>query len=106
LQQSVDDIPDRDLVERAVRNAHRATGRRRIPRWSAVAETFGLGSTYSTQLCRRYGLDPDAIGNSDMQNRSGKWTSCDGMPRKNWDRTDLTVLVILAVAIAFWSITS
>jgi hypothetical protein len=43
-----------DLVERAVRNA-----RQPGPRWCAVKATFALGSTRATELCRRFGLDPD-----------------------------------------------
>lgn len=56
---SVNDIPDEKLVERAVRNARPRKGR--IPRWAAVADAFGLGSTYSIQLCRRFGIDPDQL---------------------------------------------
>ena len=56
---SVNDIPDSDLLARAVRNAraNRSTGYQ--PRWVGVSDTFALGSTYSMELCRRYGLDPD-----------------------------------------------
>ena len=45
------------MVERAVRNArpHRTTA---APRWVAVRDVFGYGSTTSTELCRRFGLDP------------------------------------------------
>lgn len=45
------------MVERAVRNArpHRTT---EAPRWVAVMDVFGYGSTTSTELCRRFGLDP------------------------------------------------
>lgn len=57
-EQTVDDIPDTELLERAVRNARGRTGRIN-PRWIGVADTFGLGSTYSRQLVRRFGLDPD-----------------------------------------------
>ncbi len=58
VEQSVNDIPDNELLGRAVRNARGRTGRIN-PRWHGVADTFGLGSTYSRQLCRRFGLDPD-----------------------------------------------
>lgn len=57
-EQSVDDIPDAKLLERAVYGARGRTGRIN-PRWHGIADTFALGSTYSRQLCRRYGLDPD-----------------------------------------------
>jgi hypothetical protein len=58
---SVDDIPDEKLLERAVRGARSSLCRKgeKHRRWVAVMETFGLGSTYSHQLCRRFGLDPD-----------------------------------------------
>jgi len=49
-----------DLVERAVRNAGRA-GDHPFPRWSWVASAFGLGSTSSIKLCRRFELDPDEM---------------------------------------------
>lgn len=29
------------------------------PLWFAVMETFSLGSTYATMLCRQFGYDPD-----------------------------------------------
>lgn len=54
---TVYDIPDEKLIERAVRNARPRKGR--VPRWSAIAEAFSLGSTYSIQLCRRFNIDPD-----------------------------------------------
>lgn len=57
-EQSVNDIPDNELLGRAVRTA-RARGRGYMPRWVGVSEAFALGSTYSQQLCRRFGLDPD-----------------------------------------------
>lgn len=53
---SVYDISDARLVERAVLNARK---RRGLPKWSAVSKAFGLGSTYSWQLCQRFGIDPE-----------------------------------------------
>jgi ribosomal protein S13 len=47
------------LLEEAVRNArcqHRAA-----PRWLAVRDLFGVGSTSARYLCREFGLDPEAI---------------------------------------------
>jgi hypothetical protein len=57
----VNDIPDNELVGRVVRHLRLVRGSRRpkVPRWSVVADLFALGSTYSAQLCRRYGMDPD-----------------------------------------------
>jgi len=54
---SVDSIPDEKLLERAVRNARPRKGR--VPRWAAVSDAFSLGSAFSIQLCRRFGVDPD-----------------------------------------------
>lgn len=55
---TVDDIEDYDLVRRAVISAVRG-GLKRSPAWSKVMDAFALGSTFSAQLCRRYGIDPD-----------------------------------------------
>ena len=56
----VNDIPDEELLSRAVRNCRGRTAGKH-PRWTAVSDTFVLGSTYSAQLCRRYGLDPEEL---------------------------------------------
>ena len=57
---SVSDIKDSELLERAVRNCRDRQSPKRVkhPRWVAVMDTFALGSTYSIELCRRFGLDP------------------------------------------------
>lgn len=53
-------IQDKELLERAVRGCRaRHTVLKTHPRWVAVMEVFALGSTYSAELCRRFGLDPD-----------------------------------------------
>jgi hypothetical protein len=52
------DYPAESLIERAVRGA-RARVAGPSPRWVAVMDTFGLGSTYAHDLCRKFGLDPD-----------------------------------------------
>lgn len=54
---SVNDIPDDELLRRAVRFA----GKRGHPKVAAVMDAFALGSTYAYQLCRRYGVDPDEV---------------------------------------------
>lgn len=54
---TVADIADAELLRRAVR--HLAPRSRRQPAWARIMDVFGLGSTYSHQLCRRFGLDPD-----------------------------------------------
>lgn len=58
---AVNDIPDAQLLEWAVRNARSHHRRGRHQRWVAVMEVFGLGSTFAADLCRRYGLDPDEM---------------------------------------------
>lgn len=55
----VSSIPDEKLLERAVRTARAPRTRGYHYRWVAVSEAFMLGSTFSRQLCRRFGLDPD-----------------------------------------------
>lgn len=57
----VHDIPDRELLRRAVNAARSDQFRKgsKHPRWVAIKEVFQLGSTYSWQLCRRFGLDGD-----------------------------------------------
>ncbi len=53
----VSEIPDDQLLERAVRSARDWTQPKRYPhqRWVAVMRCFSLGSTYSHELCRRFG---------------------------------------------------
>jgi hypothetical protein len=60
---TVADIGDEELLRRAVTNARGHNFRKGAPhvRWAAVADQFALGSTYATQLCRRFGFDPNEI---------------------------------------------
>lgn len=56
----VNDIADSELVGRVIRHlASRKRGYKQ-PLWTRVGDFFCLGSTYSMQLCRKYGKDPDA----------------------------------------------
>lgn len=54
---SVADIPDAELLRRAIRSAKCS---RVKSKWVSVMDMFCLGSTYAHQLCRRFGVDPDA----------------------------------------------
>ena len=54
---TVSSIPDEELLRRAVASAKPRKGK---PKWAAVADRFVLGSTFSAQLCRRFGFDPEA----------------------------------------------
>jgi len=54
----VREITDEQLVCRAVMNA-RPRGMGDAPRWAAVMDTFGLGSTYAWELCEAHDLNPD-----------------------------------------------
>lgn len=59
---SVSDIPDNELLRRVVTNCRADVPKsRKHYRWVAVMETFGLGSSYSMELCQRFGLDPDEL---------------------------------------------
>lgn len=60
---SVSKIPDEELLRRAVANCRDKTAPSGFqhPRWVAVMQTFSLGSTYSHELCRRFGFDPDEL---------------------------------------------
>ena len=59
---SVSDIPDDELLRRGVTNCRAAVPKNRTHyRWVAVMETFALGSGYSMELCRRFGLDPHEL---------------------------------------------
>ncbi|WP_156959039.1 hypothetical protein [Labrenzia sp. DG1229] len=60
---SVSEISDDTLLERAVRSARARSTRKGVkhPRWTAVMDAFSLGSTYSRELCRRFGLNPDEM---------------------------------------------
>lgn len=56
------DIPDNELLNRVLRSLqNRGRGREKLPLWVIVGAKFALGSTYSFQLCRRFGLDPEQI---------------------------------------------
>jgi hypothetical protein len=54
------DIPVDRLLKQAVKYAV-STRKRGKPAWAGVSVVFALGSTYSAQLCRRFGLDPDEV---------------------------------------------
>ena len=60
---TVADLSDESLVQRAVTSARDKHARKGQPhpRWAGVSSTFGLGSTYSAQLCRRFGFDPNEM---------------------------------------------
>jgi hypothetical protein len=59
MEKTVADIPDDELLRRVVRHVVR----RRLngaPAWYAVNRAFSLGSTFSEQLCRRFGINPES----------------------------------------------
>lgn len=59
-EQNVSSISDEELLRRAVKSARSRACRKGSTefRWAGVSWAFSLGSTYSAQLCRRFGLDP------------------------------------------------
>ena len=60
---TVADIKDAELLRRAVRAARDHGYRKGVkhPRWIAIMDALGLGSTYAHQLLRRFDLDPDEM---------------------------------------------
>lgn len=56
---SMPQISDSELLRRCVRSVVRRRKPKTLVAWSAVSDVFGLGSTFSAQLCRRFGLHPD-----------------------------------------------
>lgn len=59
----VNSIPDAELLRRAVGQCRDRLSRKgeKHARWVAVMDTFLLGSSYSRQLCHKYGFDPDEM---------------------------------------------
>lgn len=62
-ERTVDEIPDEELLRRAVRQCRGRQCRKGAahPRWTAVMDNFMLGSTFASQLCRRFGFDPNEM---------------------------------------------
>lgn len=56
----VNEISDAELVGRVLRVMASKNRGRKLPLWSRVGDAFCLGSTYSKQLCRKFGVDPFA----------------------------------------------
>ena len=53
-------LSDAELIERAIRHC-KPKHYDSVPRWSVVGNLFGLGSTSSYLLCKRFDIDPDEI---------------------------------------------
>lgn len=58
---TVADLADEELLRRAILNARPRGRYRNQPRWACVVDAFGLGSTYSKQLCARFGIEAEKI---------------------------------------------
>jgi hypothetical protein len=56
-------ITDDDLLRRAITNCRSKNHGRKHYRWVAVMDVFVLGSSYSRELCLRFGFDPDEMVN-------------------------------------------
>jgi hypothetical protein len=67
---TVASIPDAELLRRVVRSIARNRPRRKEFAWAAVSDAFALGSTFSAQLCYRFGIDPDT--GADIQTGAAK----------------------------------
>jgi len=76
MEAGVREITPGDLVMRALRNLpNRCSDRRE--RWSAVSWAFGLGSTYSQELCMNFGFDPyEKIGKDPQIEEDEECSGC------------------------------
>lgn len=62
-ERTIASISDGELLERAVRHAIVSWGKNaRSPNWSRVMIPFALGSTFATQLCARFEINPEGRG--------------------------------------------
>lgn len=52
-------LPESELVERAARNT--LLWEPGTPRWAAMKNIFGVGSTYAGQICEAFGIDADEL---------------------------------------------
>lgn len=57
----VGEIPDNELIKRVISGLSGKVRGRKSPLWVRVSDTFCLGSTYSSQLCRKHGYDPEKL---------------------------------------------
>lgn len=56
------ELNDRDLIERVMKNMRRATkGTLHEQRWVVVRATFGVGSSVAYALCHEFKLNPEDI---------------------------------------------
>jgi hypothetical protein len=62
------------MIEFAVKEA-RPRGIGQSPRWVAVREVFGYGSTTSAQLCTYFGLDPYEMLDGDQDDEEDEGCS-------------------------------
>lgn len=60
---TISSIPDNELLRRVVRECRDNRVRKGVAhaRWTAIMDNFLLGSTYSRELCIRFGFDPDEM---------------------------------------------
>ena len=56
-------IPESELIRRVIASLKPT---RNFPLWVKVMDTFALGSTYATELCRIHGFNPDAMKRETM----------------------------------------
>jgi len=53
------EFTERELLERAVRNARPKNRNAYKTRWIVIKSVFGVGSGVANALCREFDLDPD-----------------------------------------------
>lgn len=59
MENSAIPYEERELIQRAIRNARPVHHTPKRPRWALVKDIFGTGRTVSRAICTRYGFDPD-----------------------------------------------
>ena len=82
-------VTDRELLRRAVASMRLVRDKRQLqkPRWSAVMDMFGLGSTYARIVCVDLGFDPDEKGapmtarNRDLPPAKSDWQPIETAPK-------------------------
>ena len=57
-ERTLADIPDSELLSRVVAHLIKSRHKSR-PAWAAIYDAFCLGSSFSAQLCQRFGYDSD-----------------------------------------------
>lgn len=64
---------DERILWGVVANAGRLKTDGTQPRWAAVRDATGLGSTLAAELCGRFGFDPDELVGTEPEYPDPEW---------------------------------